>query len=182
MLIIMRSLVRLIDLLNSEKSPAQLVAGILFGAALGLSPFFTLHNLVLFLIVALFRVNLSMFFLSAAVFKLVGWVLDPAMDALGYALLVNFKAARPLWVYLSSSPIWPYFRFNNTIVIGSLALALLLSPFLIFFSLQGIRTYRTKWRAQIRESRTVKWLKATKFFALYEKVQGLREKASLIQS
>src|SRR5690606_19531317 len=92
----------------------------------GITPLLSLHNLVLFLMVCLLRVNLSMFFVSVALFTLVGFILDPAFDWIGYKLLVEVGDLRSFWILITSGAIWPFFRFYNTVVLGSLALSLIL--------------------------------------------------------
>jgi len=169
---------KLIHLLNSETAPSQIASGAAFGMIVGFTPFLSLHNLIIFLIVCFFRVNLSMFFISMAFFKILGFALDPFFDWFGYILLVDVTQLRPLWIILSSGSIIPYFRFNNTIVMGSLATSLILWIPFFALSVQLIRLYRRTWREQIRASKFMKALKATTFYQWYEKYHDLREKLS----
>lgn len=173
---------KFLRLLNSETPPLQLSAGLCFGLIVGFSPFFTWHNLLIFLLVCLLRVNLSMFLLGTAFFSIIAFVLDPLFDVLGYFLLVDVKALRPLWIYFSSTPILPYFRFNNTVVIGSLALGLLLYLPFFLVSVWAIKKYRQHWREQIRNSELMQALRASKLFSslagAYQKYSDLRSKFS----
>ncbi|MBN8555945.1 MAG: TIGR03546 family protein [Deltaproteobacteria bacterium] len=179
MFVIIKTIHSILKVLNSETHPSQLAAGVAFGLLVGLTPFLSLHNLIFFLIVCLFRINLSIFFLSTAFFSLIGWALDPLWDKIGYALLVNFKAARPVWIELSTGAIWPFFRFNNTIVIGSLAAGLVLFIPIWIETVILVKLYRRTLREQIRESKFLQILKATPFYTWYDKYQTLRQKFGL---
>ena len=176
MFVIVKTIHSLLKVLNSETHPSQLGAAVAFGLLVGLTPFFSLHNLILFLFVCLFRVNLSLFFLSTAFFSIVGWALDPLWDKIGYALLVNFKSARPFWIELSSGPIWPFFHFNNTVVMGSLAAALILFIPIWIESIFLVKLYRRTLREQILTSKFMQILKATPFYTWYDKYQTLKQK------
>lgn len=176
MLFLFKTLNNLLKLLNSETNPSQLAMGLGFGMIVGLTPLMSLHNLVFLFVVFLFRINLSMFFLSLAVFAMLSYALDPFFNVVGYWALVDWRWARPFWVEISTGALWPFFKFNNTIVMGSLLVSLLLFMPIVIFSIRGVRVYREKWREQIRDSRWVKALKATPLYGLYEKYQNLREK------
>ena len=180
MLFLFKTLSNFLKLLNSETAPSQLAMGLGFGMMVGLTPLTSLHNLVLLFIVFLFRINLSMFFLGLAVFALLSFALDPLFNVIGYWALVDLHWARPFWIEITSGAIWPFFRFNNTIVMGSLLVSLALFIPLILFSLRGIHIYRISWREKIRESRFVKALKATALYSLYEKYESMKEKLSVI--
>lgn len=170
MLLIIKLLAKFLQLINSETSPSQLAAGACFGLLVGLSPLFSLHNLVLFLLVCLLRVNFGMFFLSLAVFKILAFALDPFFDWLGYLVLVEVTSLRSFWVALSSMPVLPFFRFNNTIVAGSLTFGLaVFIPAFVFF-VWAIHQYRRSWRERIKKSRAAKAIKATKLYGTFNSV------------
>ncbi len=123
-----------------------------------------------------------MFFLSSAVTALIAFGLDPVFDWFGYWLLVDFKAARPVWIWIATQPILPFFKLNNTVVMGSLATALVLFIPVFILSVWAIRQYRKRWKEKIVNSRTLKALKATKLGgtinALYEKYESFQDKWS----
>lgn len=180
MFFIVKTLHSVLKVLNSETARSQLAAGVMFGMVMGLGPTLTLHNLLLFFVVALFRVNLSIFFVSLGFFSFVGWLFDPVWDKLGYWLLVDLKAVRPLWIEFSTGPILPYFRFNNTIVIGSLVFGLIAALPIFLISMKFVSLYRARWREKIQSSKFVKILKATPFYGMYEKYQAAKSKLGLI--
>lgn len=177
-MLIIQSLMKLLQILNSQTSPSQLAAGVAFGMIIGLGPFFVWHNLIVFLLVCLFRVNLSMFFWSILVFSVVGFVFDPLFDSIGYWVLVDWSFARPLWIWVSSAPILPFFRLNNTIVMGSLAFSLCMFGPIFFLATYAVKKYRTHWRALILNSRYFGILKTTKLYSFYLKYEAAKEKWS----
>jgi len=179
-LFILKTLNSLLKLLNGETAPSQIAAGIAFGLLVGLTPFLSLHNLFLFMLVFLLRVNLSMFFVSLGIFKLVAYWGDPAFDAFGYWMLVNLEVLRPFWISVTSGAVWPFFRFNNTVVIGSLVTGLLLWLPLFVWCIWAVKKYRSGWREQIRSSKFMKGLKATPIYGLYTKYESFREKMNIL--
>jgi uncharacterized protein (TIGR03546 family) len=179
-LFIFKTFYNLLKVLNSERNPAQLAAAVAFGMMIGFSPFVSLHNLVIFLLVCLFRVNLTMFFVSLGVFKIFAFVLDPVFDLLGYGLLVDFKAMRPLWIAVTSGPIWPYFRFNNTIVIGSLVFGVIAWIPVYLGALAAVRAYRQHWREYLKNSKLLATLKTTPFYSMYLKYESFKERMSVL--
>lgn len=175
----LKTLNSLLKLLNGDKEPTQLASGVAFGLLVGLTPFLSLHNLVIFLVVCLFRVNFSMFFLTLGIAKLFAWIFDSGFDALGYWLLVDLKGLRDFWVSITTGAIWPFFRFNNTVVMGSLVVGIVLwLPVFIGFTL-AVKKYRKTWREQMKNSKFVKALKATPLYGLYTKYEAFREKMSV---
>lgn len=180
MLLSLRLGVKFLQLLNSETSAVQLAAGFAFGVLVGFLPFWSVVNLLLFLVVCFFRVNLTMFFLSSALFSLLAFALDPVFDGFGYWILVDWLAARELWIWIASQPLLPFLNLNNTVMMGSLALGLLLFLPTIFLTVVMIKRYRASWREQIKNSAIYKILRASKMlspvFSAFEKYQKLQEK------
>ena len=62
-------LAKLLKALNAEGSPTQISLGFAAGLIVGLTPLWSLHNVLLVFLVFLLRINLSAFFLSFAVFS-----------------------------------------------------------------------------------------------------------------
>lgn len=180
-LFLLKTLNGLLNLLNSEKSPWQISAGAAFGLLMGLTPKLSLHNLVLVLLVFLLRVNLSMFFISFGIVSLIAFVMDPIFDRLGYWALVEVGALRPFWIDVTTGALWPYFRFNNTVVVGSILLGLVLFLPVWLGGAALIKIYRETWREQIKSSKLVKTLKATPLYGLYQKYETMRAKLAVFE-
>ena len=124
------------------------------------------------IIVFIFRIQLGAAFLSAFFFKFVAYLLDPVADPLGRSLLEN-ESFRPLWTYMYNIPILPMTRFNNSIVLGSFAISLLLCPVLFFIFRKLIIQYQTSLVQKFESSKAWKLFKATKFHDWYSKYNNL---------
>ena len=86
----------LIKTLHSDGTPGQVGAGIALGAALGLTPLVSVHNLIVFSLIVLLNVSFGGGMLGWALFVPLGFVLDPLFDRIGSGLL-HAPALRPLW-------------------------------------------------------------------------------------
>lgn len=167
----LRSLAKLLAALNSEAEPGQISAGLCLGMVLGLTPLFSLHNLLVVLFALVLRVNLSGVLVGFAAFSAVAWAIDPLFSALGLSVLTA-PSLEPFWTRLYASDLWRLARFNHSILMGSVlvSLALFVPAFLLFNAL--IRRYRAHVLAWVRRSRLMTALKATRFWGLYEGLAG----------
>jgi uncharacterized protein (TIGR03546 family) len=136
---------KFLKILRAGQTPAQIAGGIALGFIAGLSPHFTLQILVLWLLILVLDVNLGAAFLGFAVSGLIAFLADPLFHRVGFFLLVNVNALRGLWTDLYNAPIAPLTKFNNTVVLGSFLVALVLSPFVYF----GMRSFVIAYRAHI---------------------------------
>lgn len=160
---------KLLKILNSDSSPGQIALGFAFALFIGLTPFFSLHNLVILLLVFIIRVNLGGFFLAAAVFTLLAYLLDPVSIQIGEKLL-NDPAMVGFWTELYQSDAWRAFKFNHTLLLGSVVLsAVLFIPVWVIFSIL-IKQYRTRLMAWFEKLKIVKFIKASKFYQAYERL------------
>ena len=172
MTLLIKQLINFIRLLHSEDGTQQIAWGLTFGAFLGFSPFFSLQTFLILFILFIFKIQFGAAFLSAFFFKLVAFIIDPAADMLGRAVLEN-SSLRPLWTSLYNLPIIPYTRFNNSIIMGSFVVALVMSPFLYFGFKLLIQKYRTHVVHTFEQSKAWKAFKATKFYDWYSKYDDL---------
>ncbi len=162
----LRAIVKLLTVLNSETAPGQISLALAFSLIVGLTPLWSLHNLVVLLIVLLLRVNLSAFLLGTAVFSAVAYLLDPLFHRIGLAVLMA-PSLEGLWTALYNSTLWRVERFNNSIVMGSLLVSLaLFVPTVLAFN-WAIRKYRERVVAKVKQWRVVQALTATRFFQMY---------------
>lgn len=172
MTLLIKQIINLIRLLHSENGIYQITWGLTLGAFLGFSPFFSLQTFLILVILLIFRVQFGAAFLSAFFFKLVAFLIDPLADVLGRWALEN-DTFRPLWTHLYNMPVIPYTRFNNSIVMGSFLVALLLSPILFFTFKYLIQKYRTHIAQALEKTKFWKAFKATKIYGLYAKYDDL---------
>lgn len=162
----------ILSILQSQESPKEVAMGVCLGAMIGLSPFDCLHTYLILILIFIVKVNMGAAFLSIALFKLVGFCLDPLAHLIGYLLLVKANFLNGLWVYLYNLPILPYTRFNNTVVLGSFVLALILFIPIFHGTIKLLHLYRAHWYEKVEKSRIMKWLKMTKIYDIYSRYQG----------
>lgn len=162
----LRAIVKLLTVLNSETEPGQISLALAFSLIVGLTPLWSLHNLLVLLIVLLLRVNLSAFLLGTAFFSGVAYLLDPLFHRIGLAVLMA-PSLEGLWTSFYNSTLWRIERFNNSIVMGSLLVSLaLFVPTVLAFN-WAIRKYRERVLAKMKQWRVVQALTATRFFQMY---------------
>jgi len=166
-------LAKLIKILRSGASPNQIAAGFVIGMIIGLTPFWTLHNLILIVILILLNINIGTAIYSFVLFSAVAYLADPLFHSFGYFLLVDLSSLKNLWTYLYNFPVIALSRYNNTVVAGSLAVALLLAFPLFFLAISGIKYYRENIDQKIAKWKIVQVVKGSKIYSFYEKIKNL---------
>lgn len=160
-------LAKLLKALHSDAGPWSLAFGILLGMIFGLTPLLTFHNLVVLFFVLFLRVNLTTFLLSWGVFSVVAFLLDPIMNIIGEAILTN-DGLHGIWTSLYNTGIGRISQFYNTLVMGSLALSLLLAPFVLLLSKLLIIKYRAHFLVWIEQWRVIQVLKSSRVYQIYQ--------------
>ena len=163
----LRLIARLLRVLNSETHPSQISLGFCFAVVAGFTPLVSLHNFVVLLLVLILRVNLSAFLLGLAVFSGLGYLLDPLFNWNGLQILTA-SSLEGLWTSIYNSTLGRMTRFNNTLVIGSLAFSLLLFVPLYFLSNIMILRYREHVLAWVEKTRLMQFFKASKVYQVYQ--------------
>ena len=172
MTLIIKQLINLIRLLHSDTGQNQIAAGLSFGVFLGFAPFLSLQTLLVLFIVFIFRVQLGAAFLSAFFFKFIAYLLDPVADPIGRSLLEN-ESLRPLWTSMYNIPLLPMTRFNNSIILGSFAISIILCPILFSIFRKLVVQYQTNLVQKFESSKMWKVFKATKIYDWYSKYNNL---------
>ena len=169
----LKAIARILKVLNSESEPGQISMAFCFSMIAGLTPLWSLHNILVLLLALIIRVNLSTFILGLVFFTGFAYLLDPLFHRLGLALLTA-DPLEGLWTILYNSPLWRIERFNNSVLLGSLVLSLiLLIPVYIFMNMM-IRQYRMHILAWVRKTKVMKAFTASKLYRVYESVSGWR--------
>lgn len=153
--------------LNEKASPRAIAGGLALGAIIGLTPKGSFHNAIVVLLIFLLPVNKSASLVSAGLFTLCSFLGDPLFNALGEALLTA-PALSPLWTTLYNTPVVPWTRFNNTLVLGSLLFSLLIFYPLFLVTTRFVVAYREKVVAAASKWKIVQILKVSKIYSLYE--------------
>jgi uncharacterized protein (TIGR03546 family) len=127
--------------LNSNANPRQIATAMALGMVLGLTPLFSLHNLLIVLLVFILRINLGGLLLSFGLFSGFAYILDPLFHQWGQSVLTA-ASLNGLWTELYNNAFWRLTSFNNTIVMGSLLFSLILFFPLLFLLSWLIERYR----------------------------------------
>ena len=167
MLTLLKLVRSLFNTLHSDGSPGQIAAGVALGAALGLTPIANVHNVLVFLLLAVLNVSFAAGLLAWGVFVPVGFLLDPVFDRIGHWLLVDTQSLRPLWTAWDNVPGLALTNFNNTVVLGSVVAWLLLFLPIYFLARFGVLRYRATIGARVRQSRFYKALQASQVYNVY---------------
>lgn len=111
--------------LTAECSSRQLALGFAMGLVIGLVPKGNLIAILLMAILSASKVNLGAGMLTAFLCSWLGPFVDPVTHRIGLAVLTS-RPLQPLWIALSDLPLASWSRYNNTVVLGSLILGLIL--------------------------------------------------------
>lgn len=172
MILLLKQLFGLIKLLNSDTGTNQLAAGVSVGFVLGMTPFFSLQSILIFVLLLVFRIQIGAAFLSAFFFAFMAYLLDPVFHLVGSAVLES-QALEGLFTTMYNMPLIPFTRFNNSIVMGSGIVSLALTPFVYILSRTMIIRYRVTVVERFKQTKFWKAVKATAFFKWYATYDNL---------
>lgn len=163
---------KLLKILSSAATPNQIAGGFVLGMILGLTPVFTLHNLLVLLLIILLNVNIAVAIFGFALFSGITYLLDPLFHSLGYYLLVDVPGLRSLWTTMYNTPILALGRYNNTVVMGSLVGAVILIIPVFFLTRYSVQYYRRALHARFQRFKIVQAARSTKIYDWYKKVKA----------
>jgi uncharacterized protein (TIGR03546 family) len=166
MTLLLKQIFAFIKLLNSENGLNQISAGVAAGFILGMTPMLSLQTLLVFLCIFFFRIQAGAAFLAAFFFSFVAYLLDPVFHSVGSAVLTA-DALQGLFTTMYNMPIIPLTRFNNSVVMGSGVVAVLLSPVIFFLARVLIQKYRVTVVARLQNTKIWKAVKATSLYNWY---------------
>ena len=154
-------IIKFLRVLASEAAPIQISMGIALAMIAGLTPLFSLHNLLVVFVLLTFRINLAAFILALALFSGLAYLLDPLFHSFGLSLLQHTEM-QDVWMNMYNSTFWRVAHFNNTIVIGSLVITLLMFVPMVLIMNVLIKHYRTHVLVYLNNSKLVSWLQSSK--------------------
>lgn len=170
----MRLLAKLLRALNSETDPAQISLALCFALIMGLTPLFSLHNLVVLFLVLVLRVNLSTVIAATVVFSGVAYLLDPLFHVIGLAALTA-EGLTGFWTGLYNTTWFRFGHLNNSVVMGSLIASLVLFIPVFFVGNLLIRRYRDHLLAWVNRLKVVQLVKGSRFYQIYRSVSSVGE-------
>lgn len=153
----LKYLVKIIKLLNSNSKASQVANSFCVGLVLGLMPKGNLLWFLLFIFFLFVRFQKSCYGLMILIGSLVSPLLDPLFDKLGYIIL-TYEPMEPYFSSLLDVPFVGFTRFNNTVVCGSLAGALIWYIPLFLVAYGFIRFWRHFVAPKLNQLKIVKAL------------------------
>jgi uncharacterized protein (TIGR03546 family) len=169
----MRYFAKLLKALASEASPGQIAGGIILGMIIGLTPFFSLHNLLIVVLILALKVNIGMALFSFALFSGVAYLADPLFHSFGIWLL-ELESMQQIWTNMYNNEWWALTKFYNTVVIGSFVTAAILCIPAFPLLKYGVVQYRKHIHAKVQKWKVVQAFKSTKFYTIYQTVSRVR--------
>lgn len=122
----MQFLLKLFKALNSGQTPWQVTLAIVLGMIMGLTPLSGIQTALIIFAALVINIHFGLFLVSGTFFAGVGYIFDPLFESFGYTLLSS-DALNGLWTSMYNSGIIRLTYFNNTIVTGSFAIAVILA-------------------------------------------------------
>jgi uncharacterized protein (TIGR03546 family) len=120
----LKAVVKLFKSLNSNSHPGEIAHAVCLGLLLGLMPKDNALWYILLVFSFFLRINRGMLILCLALFTLLAPLSDTLLDALGYKVLTLPQAEGAFRAALDV-PFVAFTKFNNTIVMGSIAASLI---------------------------------------------------------
>ena len=154
-------IIKLLRVLSTETAPIQVSTGFALAMIAGLTPLLSLHNLFVIFLLLIFRINIAAFLLGLVFFSGIAYLLDPSFHQLGNSILNN-PNLNDLWTGMYNISIWRISGFNNTIVMGSLAISLLAFIPLLILSNTLIKHYRSHLLVYLNNSWLFRFVKSSK--------------------
>ncbi len=162
-------IIKLIRMMHSETDPRQISLGFALGMIPGFTPLASLHNLLVLLASLLFRVNIGAALLSWGAFKILAYALDPLFHQIGLFVLTRIGFLKGLWTALYNAPIFPYTRFNNTVVMGSLIFSILAFLPVYWGGKVMILKYRETLMERLNRLKIVQLFRASSLYKWYSR-------------
>jgi len=159
MLFFLKLFKKIIVMFQSDISADQIAWGFALGAVLGLVPNVFVKT-VMFVVIMMFRVNLTSALLAASFFAVIGFAIDPVLDKIGYICLVDISFLKSFYTWLYNLPLVPFTKFNNTVVMGSLAAGIILLAPNAVLAKKMLVYYRANYRDKVSQWKIMKLLGA----------------------
>ena len=152
---IIKWIIKTIAALNSNNRPGEVAAALTMGTLLAMLPADNITWLAILAATFFLKINFGAEMVMTAVLKPFAPLFDPFFDLAGYKILTA-EPLIPFFTKLNSMPVFPFTGFNNTVVIGSLVIMILLSVPLFFLFKILLKLYREKVRDRIMSSSIIR--------------------------
>lgn len=175
---LLKWILNLFKVLNSNKDPGEIAAGFSFGIMLVLIPGGNLLWAALFILGFFTRLNLMTAFVFLGLGKLIVPLIDPFLDNIGFYIL-TLNWLNHFFTKLYSLPLIPFTAFNNTIVMGGFITAVVLALPLWFLFRSFIILYRKNIRDKLKNTKFARYImklpiagKISGMVSKYRKITG----------
>ncbi len=169
-----RYLVKLIRVMHSDTDPRQISLGFSLGMILGLTPLSSPHNVFVLLAILFFRVNIAAAILSFGVFGILAFLLDPLFNLIGVSILTQTDILLGFWTSLYNAPLFPYTRFNNSVVMGSLIFSLVAFFPVYWGGKTMVIKYRETFMERFNQWKITQLFKASSLYRWYARYSALK--------
>lgn len=159
-------ILKLVSILNSKTRPEEIALGAVLGMFAGFLMGAPVNLMIIFLLLVIINANMSVFFLSVLVFKLLAFGVDILGDKLGYMVL-TLDFMKNAGSMLMSLPLISYTKFNYTVIMGDFLIALVLTPFVWFTAVRFVPFYRNNIQEKVDKFKLVKMIKMSNLFKIY---------------
>lgn len=153
----MHIILKLFKAINANQYPGQIALSFVLGMILGLTPLFFVHNLLTIALIFILRINLSAVIVAFIVFSGFAYLLDPVFNQVGLMVLNN-PVLLTIFTDMYNHSFWRLIHFNNSVILGSVLVAYLLSVPAFFLFLIFVRAYRKRFLAWVRKLKIIQWL------------------------
>lgn len=162
-------ILKLVKALNSDLGPWQIAIAGALAMVIGLTPLWSVHNLVILLLAFVLRVHLASFFLFWALFTGLAYLLDPWFHQIGLYWLSQ-ASLNGFWTKLYQQDMWQVVHFNRSITLGSLIVTLLAFVPTALLLRWAIIRYRATLMPWLNKLKLVQLLKGSRGYQLYQRV------------
>jgi uncharacterized protein (TIGR03546 family) len=157
-------LAKIFSALNSQTSSWQIGWAVALGLFIGILPLGLLTFIIL-LIVCLFTVNLSIFFVVWGLTEGLMLLLATPLENVTWQLAQN----KQLLQVLAQGETLQLLHLHHTLTLGSFILGLILLLPVAWLSSVLVQQYRSRVMSKVEKWKITQMLKASKFFSLYQK-------------
>jgi uncharacterized protein (TIGR03546 family) len=160
-LLLLKLLRKFLKALVSSNTPAQIAMAFSLGAIMGLTPSNLFVSILVMSLLFIFNVNFSAGILSSGLFSLFAHKFYPLAHNIGSYLLIDKTNLHAFWTTLYNMPVLPFLNFNNTVMLGTLILALLAQVPLYFLIKSAVIAYRQHIHEKLNKIKAIQALKAS---------------------
>jgi uncharacterized protein (TIGR03546 family) len=160
-LVLLKLLRKFLKALVSASTPRQIAMAFSLGAFIGITPTNSALSILIIVFLFIFNINFSAGLISAGLFSLFSHLLFPLAHKIGVFLLIKQTGLYQFWTTLYNLPLFPFFNFNNTIMLGSLIIAGLIQVPLYFFIKHCIIFYRKNLHEKLQKLKIIQTIKAS---------------------